>query len=1244
MAGQFNPYHVWLGIPPDELPANYYRLLGLRLFEDNGDVIDNAADRQSAHLRTFQSGKNSTLTQKLLNEVAAARVCLLDSKKRAEYDKQLRAKSPPPVPTAAATAIPLAPILRAAAPGTNVVSEPTDAWRDLIGDTDFQAATKITSRSATRPASGSRNLVVGVVAGAIIVLCAGIGFYVLNNSSTASNPPATGQPPNSEEPLVSKTSPVAGTLPPADGVLVFDWPAADRVGLAVSVDGKPIEVPASGDWVSRALPGSHQIAAQRPGQKLDETISLAAGQRQVVAPNWKTITALVLDWPVEARANAQLEIDGNSQKITEEMPMEIPVAPGEHQIHLDYTNGQTMSLFVDVPTDKMHHVALAEPATFLVFDWPETERTDASIVIDGHFRPRPAGAGAEQFQLAVVPGAHVVRIVRPGFVEFSQLVELPLGSANHIKPVLTPIGPLAAGEADGHIPAAPPIDLLKSADTTQYALKGNWTRNGAEVACQERRLSVLVLPTPIEGSYNLQVDFTRTGGGGEVGVMFPVGSHRAQLTFNTHNGEASGLDTLDHHRPFDAANPIARRPGKIELGHGYRLEIDVRRIGADNASIDVFINGQRYLPHWSGPASSLGTTWNSAFGQVAVGAYDSAVTFNAVTLQRIDSESAAGIAAITARSPSGDSAQPAGELPIGQSIDILRPVNTGFDVIHGHWVRNGTDIISDGPDISLIELPAVIDGGYDLDVEFTRRRGENDFVVVFPVGSHACVAGLSAARGDRGGLFKIDGRLLRNGSYTARPSRIENDRRYTLSVHVRIPQPESATIGMLLDGQQYVAQWQGNPQALSVLDTWQLPNARRIGLGSHEDLLAIHAVRLQMVSGHASPDAHQSGATRQSNAATADSPSPALPASEEQKWFPLEVVSAKSLLGARLTKEPDNSVVVSGNLGPDTYTVTAKTDLRKITGIRLETLTDRRFPNFGPGRGRDGNFVLTGFSVTAAPASAAASAQPIMLEHPQADFSQTDFNVASALVGDPKTGWGIYPQVGRNHTAVFECANGLGGYDGGTLLTFTLRQEFARDKTDRTSLGKFRISITLAPPPLKLDAPSVYGNADSKRPNGSSPANDQLTRTNSVGGDGGEPFEDIGPNRSFLAGFEVATADVSGKHKISSLQPVYVTRDGFVPGQLHGKKPRKHADIAPRSGYAVGAIVVKGQTYPEGFKVVFMRIRGTRLNTHDSYESDWIGGDSGGQATTLGGDGRPIVGIFGRSGADVDSIGLVQMK
>lgn len=104
MSETFDPYRKWLGIQPAEQPADHYRLLGIVRFEDDADTISNAADRQMAHVRTFQTGPHSAVSQKLLNEIAAARVCLLNPVKKGEYDRQLRAReSGPALPTAAAS-------------------------------------------------------------------------------------------------------------------------------------------------------------------------------------------------------------------------------------------------------------------------------------------------------------------------------------------------------------------------------------------------------------------------------------------------------------------------------------------------------------------------------------------------------------------------------------------------------------------------------------------------------------------------------------------------------------------------------------------------------------------------------------------------------------------------------------------------------------------------------------------------------------------------------------------------------------------------------------------------------------------------------------------------------------------------------------------------------------------------------------------------------------------------------------
>lgn len=91
MAEPFDPYRKWLGIPPKDQPPHYYRLLGIATFEDDPDVIENAAARQMSHVRTFQTSKqHGAISQRILTELSAAKLCLLTPERKAEYDDQLR--------------------------------------------------------------------------------------------------------------------------------------------------------------------------------------------------------------------------------------------------------------------------------------------------------------------------------------------------------------------------------------------------------------------------------------------------------------------------------------------------------------------------------------------------------------------------------------------------------------------------------------------------------------------------------------------------------------------------------------------------------------------------------------------------------------------------------------------------------------------------------------------------------------------------------------------------------------------------------------------------------------------------------------------------------------------------------------------------------------------------------------------------------------------------------------------------
>jgi|GEM_PF-268083 len=179
-------------------------------------------------------------------------------------------------------------------------------------------------------------------------------------------------------------------------------------------------------------------------------------------------------------------------------------------------------------------------------------------------------------------------------------------------------------------------------------------------------------------------------------------------------------------------------------------------------------------------------------------------------------------------------------------------------------------------------------------------------------------------------------------------------------------------------------------------------------------------------------------------------------------WTVLTPESARSNPAVPLEIEADGTIIARGE-APEraTYTLLVRTPLRGLTGLRLEALPDETLPLNGPGRSRNGNFVLNEFRVAAAPAETPRAFEPVPLRHPSAAFSQEGFSVQSAIDGNFHNGWGVHPHVGQPHVAIFEID---GDFPGGaeTLLQITLTQTFGQQHI----LGRFRISATCAPGPV----------------------------------------------------------------------------------------------------------------------------------------------------------------------------------
>ncbi len=310
MASAFDSYYKWLGIPPTEQPPNHYRLLGISLFESDLDVIEAAADQRMIHLRSFQTGQHSELSQKLLNEVAAAKLCLLKADRRANYDvalrQQLALKSigsgppfagPPPLPSAGMQMTPAAVIADFSASDSPAaiaqpVAQAPDSQSDWGGDPlDFSSARKGYTRPAVAPRSKSAMPIVVMIAapilGLLVVIAAIKVFNDREEAADDASRPAAGR---NREAGAGGDAEAPVSARPALPMLVVDWPKEARTGGFLILDGTTFDVSqVTGPLEYKLTPGAHKLGLRRPGMA---PIDLAVppqqdGQRFAYRPKWQ---------------------------------------------------------------------------------------------------------------------------------------------------------------------------------------------------------------------------------------------------------------------------------------------------------------------------------------------------------------------------------------------------------------------------------------------------------------------------------------------------------------------------------------------------------------------------------------------------------------------------------------------------------------------------------------------------------------------------------------------------------------------------------------------------------------------------------------------------------------------------------------------------------------------------------------------------------------------------------------------
>ncbi|MES2659623.1 MAG: PSD1 and planctomycete cytochrome C domain-containing protein [Verrucomicrobiota bacterium] len=165
-----------------------------------------------------------------------------------------------------------------------------------------------------------------------------------------------------------------------------------------------------------------------------------------------------------------------------------------------------------------------------------------------------------------------------------------------------------------------------------------------------------------------------------------------------------------------------------------------------------------------------------------------------------------------------------------------------------------------------------------------------------------------------------------------------------------------------------------------------------------------------------------------------------------------------------LTADKEGAIFVSGDTTKDDrFTLTFQRPQTGITALRLEALTDKRLPGFGPGKvyyeGTPGDFFLYHFSVKA-------DGKDIRL----ANTTSTAGDANQAIDSDNQTGWTINGHTGEDQTAVFQLAEPL---PATSVLTIEMRM----GRYYASTLGKFRLSTSNA---TRVPAARVFPETTSR--------------------------------------------------------------------------------------------------------------------------------------------------------------------
>jgi WD40 repeat protein len=618
----FDPYHVWLGIPPKEQPPDHYRLLGVQRFEANPDVIANAADQRMAHLRTFQTGKHSADSQRLLNEVAAARLCLLSAEKKAAYDGRLRRQldddtplPPIPPPPPPATSDPPS----AASDDAELANLFVSLSRPHTTPPDAAPQHAHPSAAHTKPAGPGKRRVplwLPIAAGSAGVLLVAILISMLgpSNQRRSARPSSSQNPqtPTATRPADPSPSSVQSD-PTKLSRIALEWPEPDRQSATLFLDGRKHPLPTDPVCNTPSVvlidvtPGEHRVSIRRDGFKpWEKAITFTAGTRLRVAPD------LELDTPGDDGRGLLAEYfagDDFSNKVLTRIDPRIHFLWDRDPPHADVPADHfkvRWTGYIKTPRPGRYRLAAdADDRLTVTIDDKtvfDAEHGDASGEVDLTDRPHPIIVEYGDWDLEAYT---VLAWSLPGiFAQQAVPAEAFFHDVTVAEKTIVPESVMRRVPDDGDSASTPSkiVDLLATVDPIRDARRGFWWFDGDTLLCSRRlkhggdaKKSILVLPfRPSVYDYRLTIVVEQCVNWDvfDVGLATPRGFPCLGIDYNPHDGWLNALYGI---------------PEPRNIGHGRQFtrgdaHTVICTVGA--GGIDTTFDGKP-LQNWRGSTDQL---------------------------------------------------------------------------------------------------------------------------------------------------------------------------------------------------------------------------------------------------------------------------------------------------------------------------------------------------------------------------------------------------------------------------------------------------------------------------------------------------------------------------------------------------------------------------------------------------------------------------------------------------------------